>query len=159
TRTNRRAHRLLAGGRAVIAHVALHHQLLVFVNFRHAEWAGQHAVAARDAPRLARALNNAVAGPLDRIRRTDFRARRLLAMHANDRDGLHALRSFDIFEMNHRHTAMRVALRACLHARLATDAAVGIDEKLEMTRLHCCASSLPTYSGGPSARRTRHPQT
>ena len=69
-------------------------------------------------------LHDAVAGALDRVGRADLGAGRLLAVHADDRHGLHALRAVDVFEVNHRLAAMRVALGARLHARLAADAAV-----------------------------------
>src|SRR6185437_5556 len=101
-RADGRAHRLLADAGAVVAHVALHHDLAIFVDLRHAERTGDHAVAARDAARLARRLNDAVAGPLDRIGGADFGTRRLLAVHADDRNRLHALGAIDELEMNHR---------------------------------------------------------
>src|SRR4029079_5707394 len=116
------------------------HELLVFIDLRHAERARQHAVAARDAPWLARALHHTVTGALDRIGRADFGAGRLLAMHAHDRDRLHALRALHVFEMDHRNAAMRVALGARLYTRLAADAAIRVDEELEMAWLHCCGS-------------------
>src|ERR1043165_4165380 len=47
------AHGLLANTGAVVAHVAFHHELLVFVNFGNTERTGQHAVAAGNAARLA----------------------------------------------------------------------------------------------------------
>src|SRR5262245_29556038 len=89
-RADGRAHRLLADARAVVAHVALHHDLPVFVHLGHAERTGDHAVAAGDAAGFARRLHDAVAGSLDRVGRTHFRARRLLAVHADDGDGLYA---------------------------------------------------------------------
>ena len=51
---DRRAHRFLADAGAVVAHVALHHDLPVLEDLRHAERAGHDAVAAGDAPRLPR---------------------------------------------------------------------------------------------------------
>ena len=81
-------------------------------------------------------------------------------MHADDRHRLHALRPVDVFQMDHRVPLVRVALAARLHARLAADAAVGVDEELEMlVRLHCCASSLADIIRRASALRTRQPQT
>jgi hypothetical protein len=84
TRAYGRAHRLLANARSVVAHVALHHDLPVFIQFRHAERTCDDAVAAGDAPRLARRLYDAVRCPLDRIGRTHLGACRLLAVHADD---------------------------------------------------------------------------
>jgi hypothetical protein len=52
-------------------------------------------------------------------------------MHADNRRGLHAVGAVDELEMNHRLAAMRVAFRACLHARLAPDAAVRVDKKIQ----------------------------
>src|SRR5678816_2544280 len=118
------AHRLLADARPVVTHVALHHDLAVFVHLGHAERARHDAVAARDAARLACRLHHAVGGALDGVRRTDLGARRLLAVHADDGDRLHAFRAVDVFEVDHRLAAMRVALRARLHAGLAPDAPV-----------------------------------
>jgi hypothetical protein len=87
-------------------------------------------------------------------------------VHADDGDGLHALRSADVFEVNHRLAAVRVALRARLNTGLTTDAAVRIDEKVQVVGLgheplrgYCCGSNEAAWSCGPSARRTRHPHT
>ena len=56
-------------------------------------------------------------------------------------------RPIDELEVNHRFAAMRVALGAGLHAGLAADAAVRIDEEVEMSGLrhpgsYCCGSSM-----------------
>src|SRR5687768_2841574 len=53
-----RAHRLQAHRRAVVAHVALHHQRELGLHLRHAERTGQHAVVARDAARFSRGLRS-----------------------------------------------------------------------------------------------------
>src|SRR5262249_40569885 len=135
-RANGRAHGLLADARSVVAHVALHHELPVFVHLRHAKRTRQNAIPAGDAARLARSLHDSIDRALNCIRRADLSAGWLLAMHANDRHRLHTLRALYIFEMNHRLAAVRVAFAACLHARLAADAAVGVDEELEMLGLH-----------------------
>src|SRR5690606_14090337 len=104
------------------------------VELGHAERAGDDAVAARDAARLARALHDAVAGALDRIRRADLGARRLLAVHAHDGHGLHRVRAIDVLEVDHRFAAVRVAFGARLHARLAADAAARSDDEFEGLR-------------------------
>jgi hypothetical protein len=56
-------------------------------------------------------------------------------MHAHDRHRLNALPAIDKFEVNHRLAAMRVAFRARVYAGLAPDAAVWIDEEVEMIGL------------------------
>jgi hypothetical protein len=140
-RADRRAHRPLADARPVVAHVALHHDFPVLVELGDAERTGDDAVAAGDAPRPARRLDDAVAGALDGVGRADLGAGRLLAVHADDRDGLDALGAADELEVDHRLAAMRVALRAGVEAGLAADAAAGIDEEMERVRLHCWASS------------------
>src|SRR5262245_32059289 len=78
---HRRAHRLLADARPVVAHVALHHDLAIFVELRHPERTRHHAITARDAARLARRLHDPIGRALDRVGRAHFRARGLLAMH------------------------------------------------------------------------------
>src|SRR5262249_48030880 len=95
TRTDRGAHRLPAHTRPVVAHVALHHDLAIFVDLRNAERAGQDAIPAGDAARLARRLDDTVTGPLDRVGRTHFRTGRLFTMHADDGHGLRAAGAVD----------------------------------------------------------------
>ena len=156
--TDRGAHRLLSDARSVEAHVALHH-LVDFRNVvRYAKRACQHAVRASDAARLEGAVNDAVFGLLDRIRRTDSCARRILAVHADDGRGLRAGGAVDELEVNHGAATMRVAFHAGLHAGLAADAARRIDEELES--VHDATFSIrqaqTLYSGileiGSSAR-------
>src|SRR6185503_17242328 len=96
--------------------------------------ARQYTVAAGDTAWLACRLHYAVAGSLDRVRRAHLGAGRLLAVHADDRNGLDTVRPVDELEMDHRIAPMGVALGARLHARLAADAAVGIDEEVEVLR-------------------------
>src|SRR4029078_11006235 len=96
-RTHRGAHRLLADARAVVTHIALHHDLAVLVDLRHTERTGPDAVSAGDASWLARRLHDAVTGALDGVGRTDFGARRLVAVHADHGYGLHALRAVAVF--------------------------------------------------------------
>jgi hypothetical protein len=161
-RADGRAHRLLADARPVVAHVALHHDLAVGVDLGHAERTRHRAIAARDATRLPRRLHHPVAGAFDRVSRTYLRARRLLAVHADDRHGLHTFGTVDVLEVNHRLTAVRVALAACLHTGLAADAAARIDEEVQVAGLwhcYCWGSNVVAYSGGPSALRTRQPHT
>src|SRR5262249_24946258 len=129
--TNRRAHRLLSDAGAVEAHVALHHLVDLSDVVRHSKRAGQNAVRTTDASRLERAVNDAVFRLLDRIGRAHAGARRIFAMHADDRRRLRAEGPVHKLEMDHRPAAMRVALHARLHAGLAADASRGIDEELE----------------------------
>ena len=55
----------------------------------------------------------------------------------------------DVLEVDHRVAAVRVALGAGLHARLAADAAVRIDEEVQVVRLGH-AMVLPVYCCGSS---------
>src|SRR4029450_5982634 len=96
----------------VVAHVALHHDLAVLADLRHAERTGDHAVAAGEAARLSGRLAHPVAGALDRVGRADLGAGRLLAVHAHHRHGLDALGAVDELQVDHRLTAMGVALGA-----------------------------------------------
>jgi hypothetical protein len=140
-----RALRFLADARSVVAHVALHHDLAIFVELRDAERTGDHTVAARNASWLPRRLHDAVTGSLDGIGRTYSGARRLFAVHAHDRYRLHAFRPADVLEVNHRFTSVRVAFGARLHAGLAADAPVRIYEEMQIVGLghgadpsYCC---------------------
>ena len=79
-------------------------------------------------------------------------------MHADHRHRLRRAAAVDEVELDHRLPLVRVALGAGLHARLAADAAAGIDEERlvghhgrSIAGAYCCGSSRPAYSGGPSA--------
>src|SRR5581483_2855953 len=96
------------------------------------------------------------------IRRADLGARRLLAVHADDGHRLDAVAPADELKMDHRLAAVRVAFGARLHARLAPDAAVRIDEEMQVVGFrhgYCCGSRRAAYAGAASARRTRQPHT
>src|SRR5690606_21039122 len=165
-RTYRCAPRLQADRRAVVAHVALHHQVHPRLHLRHAERTREHAVVAGNAPRLARGLHHAVLGALDGIGRTDLGARWRIAVHAHDGCRLCGVRTVHVVELDHRLALVRIALRARLDARLTADTSAGIDEELE-GRGHghdgspgyCCGSSAAAWSGGPAAFRTRTAHT
>ena len=134
------------------------------VELGHAERARDDAVAAGDAARLARALDDAVAGALDRVGRADLGAGRLLAVHADDRAPSARVRAIDVLEMDHRLAAVRVALGARLHARLAADAAARVDEELEVLWDRHLLLRLPLGRVGrrrrrPCARGSRTPCT
>src|SRR6185369_5955727 len=127
--TNRGAHRLFADAGAVVAHVALHHQIELDLHLRHAKGTGEDAVRARDTTRFGGAVHHAAVVLLDGVGGTDPGARRIFAVHANDRRGLHARGPVHVVEVNHRMPAMRPAFAARLHTRLAADAARGVDEE------------------------------
>ena len=55
-------------------------------------------------------------------------------MHAHYRGRLHRVSAIDKVEMDHRVALMCLAFAARLNTRLATDAAVGIDEELVLLR-------------------------
>src|SRR5690606_27229198 len=98
---------------------ALHHQVHAAVHLRDSERAGEHAVVACDAARLARALDYSILRALARVSGTDLRARRLIAVHADDGHRLCRLRPIDVVELDHRLAAVRVTLRTRLHTRVA----------------------------------------
>jgi hypothetical protein len=77
-------------------------------------------------------------------------------MHAHDGDCLYALRAADVLEMNHRLAAVRIAFRARLHAGLAADTAVGIDEEQQIIR-SCTHSLRPRLSGLSSSSTAAAP--
>src|SRR5262249_59420540 len=66
------AHRHQAHRGAIVAQVALHHQVHRRLHLGHAEGAGEDAVVARDAARLAGRLHDAVLGALDGVRGADL---------------------------------------------------------------------------------------
>src|SRR5690606_34781111 len=76
-RTDARAHRLGPDARAVVTHVALHHQVVLGDVLRDAERARDHAVRAADAPGLLGGLDHAVLGLLDGVSGTDLGAGRV----------------------------------------------------------------------------------
>ena len=110
-------------------------------------------------------LHDAVAGALDRVGGADLGAGRLLAVHADHRHGLHALRRGRRIRDGSSTSPRCVShSRARLHARLAADAAVGIDEEMEMFGGHgrltlLLRLQLAAYPAAPSALRTRQPHT
>ena len=72
-----------------IRHHVVHHERAVLVQLRHAERAGERAVAAADAALGHRRQHDALGVDLDGVGRTDGRAGRLGAVHAHRRRGLH----------------------------------------------------------------------
>lgn len=132
TRANGRAHGLLTDGSAVVTHITFHHELEFGLHLRNAERASKHAVIASDAARFARRLHYAVFCSLDGIRRTDFSARRRIAVHADDRRCLNRMRAVNIFQMNHRMPSVRVAFAARLNASLTSYAPRRVYEKFHV---------------------------
>lgn len=125
---NTGAHRFQSFRRAVITHVAFHLQVHLRVVFRHAERTGIHAVATVEAARLQGRHDDAVLGNFDRIRGTDERAGRLVAMHANSRHRGGRFGAIDVVDKDHRVAFVRRALAARSHTRAAANAALRIDE-------------------------------
>src|SRR5262249_10209376 len=82
---------------------------------------------------------------LDRVRRADAGADRVLAVHADLRRRLHRLAPPDRLQVDHGAAAVRVALLAGLHARLAADAAGIVDEEPRL------AHTTPPASGARRA--------
>ena len=129
TGTNRRAHRLLALRRTVVTHIALHHQLHRRLHFGNSKRTGQNAIIAGNAARLASRLHDAILSSFDGIGGTDLRTRWRVAVHTNHRQRLRRFATIDILQVDHRVTLVRIALRTCLHARLAANATIGVNEK------------------------------
>jgi hypothetical protein len=130
---NRRAPGTFAEGGAVITHVALHHQFKTDVHLRNAKGTGQNAIVAGNAAGFAGRLHHAIRIALDRIGRTYLGASGRIAVHADHGNGLWREGAIDVFEMNHRVPLVRIAFAACLDARLASNAAIGIDKKVLRT--------------------------
>src|ERR1700690_1732872 len=126
-RTDCRAHRPLADGSAVIAHIALHHLLLGNHHLRDTEGAGQHAVVAGDAARFERGVNNSILAFLDGIRRADLSAGGLVTMPAYVCGRPDALLPLDKVEVDHRLSPMGIAFLARLQAGATADTSRGID--------------------------------
>src|SRR4029453_15440009 len=116
---------------AVIAEVALVLEHLGHIQLRHPEWAGVDAVAAADAALLGRLLDHPVGGDQDGVGRADLGAggHRGLAMHAHRGYGRGRPAGVDVVEVDHGLAAVRVAFAAGGHARLAADAAAGVNEQ------------------------------
>ena len=73
-------------------------------------------------------------------------------MHADDGHRLRRLRAIDVLEVDHRFAAVRVALGARLHAGLAADAAVRVDEEVQLIRLRHGLDRYAAWSVNLSAR-------
>src|SRR5690606_31730517 len=131
TRADGGAHRLLPHRGAIVAEIALHHQVHPAIHLRNPEGTRENAVVARDAAWLPRALHHPVARALDRVGGTDLRARRRVAVHTHHGHRLWRMRAIDVVQLDHRMAPVRVTLGTCLHTRVAPDAAVRIDEELE----------------------------
>src|SRR6185312_16574400 len=117
------AHGAFARRSAVVAHVALHH-LLVLGNFLgNAEGAGQHAVPASDAARLERGVHHPIFTLLDGIGGTDLGASGIVAVPANVSRCADGLAAVNEVEVDHGLATVGLALLASLHARLAADTA------------------------------------
>ena len=108
------------------------------VVLRHAERARVDAVAAIEAARLQRRHHDAVLRNLDRVRRTNERARRLLAVHADGRHRRSRLGAVDVVDKDHRVAFVRRALAARGDAGAAADATLRIDE-------HCLFHQLTPF--------------
>jgi len=60
-----------------------------------------------------------------------------IAMHADSPARFAATPPIDILQVDHRRPLCDIAFAASLHAGLATDAAVGVDEKLVLIAMAC----------------------
>ena len=75
-------------------------------------------------------MNNSIVAFLNSIRRTDLSTSRLIAMPANVSGRSYALATFDEIEIDHRFTAMCLALLTSLQTGAASDATRGVDVEL-----------------------------
>ena len=80
--------------------------------------------------------NYAVGSALDRVRRADCGAGRLIAMHANDGSRLDRILSLNRLQVDHRDASMGIAFRTGRDAGVASNAAAGIDIKLPLSNLN-----------------------
>src|SRR5690606_12934061 len=115
---------------AVVAHVALHHQLRLDVDLGHPKGTRQHAVRTCNAPRIESAADYAVFAFLDCVGRTHHRAGRLGAMHANHRHCRDGVGAIDVVHVDHGNSTVTVAFGAGGYAAPAADAAGRIDVEL-----------------------------
>ena len=154
---DRGAHGPLADRGAVVAHVALHH-LLVVPAPASGMPNGQASTQFEQAMQrgFERRLHDAVLALLDGVGGADLRAGGVVAVHADVGRGGDGLRAVDEVEVDHRDAAMGVALLAGLEAGLAADAARRVDVEFACrtsARLGC------SPSGGPAAFSIRQADT
>src|SRR5216683_1907822 len=138
------AHGPLPSRGAVIAHVTLHHQVELRQVVRHTKGTRQHTVAAPDAVRRESSLHDPISRLLNGIRRADFSAGGILAVHADHRDRLWRRSPVSVLQVDHGHPAVRFAFGAGVVARLAADTARRIDKKLQSCLDHATAFSKRT---------------
>src|SRR5262249_14256573 len=127
TGAHRGAHRALADRGPVVAHVGLHHLLVLRNELWNTEWTRRNAVGQTDTARLQRRADNAVVILLDGVGRTALGAGWVVAVPADiccRGDGLLAI---DEIEVDHRHTPVGVAFLASLQAGLTPDASRRVD--------------------------------
>src|SRR5688572_30495353 len=74
-------------------------------------------------------MNYSVGALLDGVRRADLGAGRVLTVHADLRRRLNRLGPVYVLQVDHRNAAVSAALCTGLHARLASDAAGGVQDK------------------------------
>src|SRR5688572_9611158 len=152
-RAHRRAHRLEPLGRAVGAHVALHHLVDLGHVLGDAERAGQHTVRAANAARLERRLNDAVLGLLDRVGGADLGTGRVFAVHAHHRRGLSRGRPVEVVEVDEGPPPVGAALHTRLHTGFTADASALVDD--EHGRVVDAVAGLDRHGAPPCRSRSR----
>ena len=127
---DRGAHRLAAGGGAVVAHVALHHQVEIGLILGTPN--GQASTQLLQA--MQRGLRAVCTTPssvflMASAGQTSAQVGESQCMHTTGTVCVEC-GAIDVFQVDHRVPLVRVALAAGLDARLAADAAAGVDEEL-----------------------------
>src|SRR5262249_5725268 len=115
---------------AVVAQIALHHQVERFDLFGHAKRTGQNAVGAGDATRRVGAVHDTKLVFRDGVGGTDLRADGVFAVHADLERGLRRQKTIHIVHMNHGGLTVGFAFRASHFACVAADAPLRVKEEL-----------------------------
>jgi hypothetical protein len=104
--------------------------LLGFHHLGDSERAGDHAVAAGNAAGFQGRVDNSIVAFLNGICGTHLSTGWLIAVPTNVRGGRDALATVDEIKVDHRLSAVSLALLARLQTGAASDAARGIDVEL-----------------------------
>ena len=98
----------------------------------HAKGAGLNAIRAGDATRGVGAVDDAKLVLRDGVGRADFRADRVLAVHADLDRGLRGQEPIHVIHMDHRGLPVGFALGAGHLAGVAPDATLRVEEELQV---------------------------
>ena len=139
------AHGFFAGAGTVIAHVAFHHEIILFLFFGYAERTGHHAIGAADTARGIGAVDHSEVILGDGIGRAYLCTYRVITMHAHLYSGLNGGGTLHIIDMDHAFMAVGLALRAGHLAGATTDAALHVNEKFHVGAIGRCLHTCLIY--------------